>query len=118
MDWRDKLNALKTDLPEGEEIPVVEEKKPAKQKEPLRVEMDKRNGKLNTLISEFEGTDDELKELAKTLKIRCSAGGSARDGEILIQGDFRVKIADLLVQMGYKVKRINFPTSPTAPKNR
>ena len=118
MDWRDKLNALKTDLPEGEEIPVAEEKKTAKQKEPLRVEMDKRNGKLNTLISEFEGTDDELKELAKTLKVRCSAGGSSRDGEILIQGDFRMKIADLLMQMGYKVKRINFPTSPTAPKNR
>jgi translation initiation factor 1 len=120
MDWRDKLNAMKGNLPEGEEAPVINEApKQAKQKEPLRVELDKRNGKLNTLISAFEGTDSELKELAKTLKVKCSSGGSSRDGEILIQGDFRVKIADLLLQMGYKVKRINFPpTSPTAPKSR
>lgn len=120
MDWRDKLNALKTVLPEGEEIVAAktEETKVVKQKEPLRVELDKRNGKLNTLISEFTGTDDELKELAKTLKVKCSSGGSARDGEILIQGDFRVKIAGILTDSGYKVKRINFPTPPTAPKSR
>ena len=110
MDWRDKLNALKTDLPEGEEVKeiITSEPKSKLQKEPLRVEMDKRNGKPSTLITEFLGTDEELKELAKTLKVKCSSGGSARDGEILIQGDFRVKIADILQNMGYKVKKINF----------
>jgi translation initiation factor 1 len=118
MDWRDKLSALKTDLPEGDEIPVVQEQKPGKQKDPLRVEMDKRNGKPATLISEFQGTDDELKELAKILKVKCSSGGSSRDGEILIQGDFREKIAGLLSELGYKVKRINFSTPPTAPKSQ
>lgn len=118
MDWRDKLSALKTDLPEGEEIMVVQEKKPGKQKDPIRVEMDKRNGKPATLISEFQGTDDELKELTKILKVKCSSGGSSRDGEILIQGDFREKIAGLLSELGYKVKRINFPTPPTAPKSQ
>lgn len=118
MDWRDKLSAIKTDLPEGEEIPVVQEQKPGKQKDPLRVEMDKRNGKPATLISEFQGTDDELKELAKILKVKCSSGGSSRDGEILIQGDFREKIAGLLSELGYKVKRINFSTPPTAPKSQ
>ncbi len=110
MDWRDKLNALKTDLPEGEEVKETDtaDVKSKLQKEPLRVEMDKRNGKPSTLITEFLGTDEELKELAKTLKVKCSSGGSARDGEILIQGDFRVKIADILLGMGYKVKKINF----------
>lgn len=110
MDWRDKLNALKTDLPEGEELKVElpEESKSKVQKEQLRVELDKRNGKPTTLITEFLGSDDELKNLAKTLKVKCSSGGSARDGEILIQGDFRVKIADILQNMGYKVKKINF----------
>lgn len=119
MDWRDKLNAMKQDLPEGEEIPVVNDEPVKKrQQEPLRVEMDKRNGKPATIISQFEGTDDELKELAKTLKVKCSSGGSSRDGEILIQGDFREKIAGLLTELGYKVKRINFSTPPTAPKNQ
>jgi translation initiation factor 1 len=109
MDWRDKLNALKGELPGGEEIQhtdsVVVDKK---QREPLRVELDKRKGKPSTLITEFAGTDEELKDLAKILKVKCSAGGSSRDGEILIQGDFRKKIAEHLVELGYKVKRINF----------
>ncbi len=109
MDWKDKLNGLKNTLPEGEEIlqPLKTEEKKL-QKEPLRVELDKRNGKPATLITGFEGTDEELKELAKTLKVKCSAGGSSRDGEILIQGDFRIKIATVLQEIGYKVKRINF----------
>jgi len=110
MDWRDKLNGLKSELPQIEEIPLLEEVKPAKkrQTEPLRVELDKRNGKPATLVTEFQGTDNELKEMAKMLKIKCGAGGSSRDGEILVQGDFRVKIAEILLGMGFKVKRINF----------
>jgi translation initiation factor 1 len=109
MDWRDKLSGLKAELPEGEELPepkVPETNK--KQKEPLRVELDKRNGKPATLVTEFQGSDDELKELAKVLKVKCGAGGSSRDGEILVQGDFRVKIAEILLAMGFKVKKINF----------
>lgn len=108
-DWKDKLNAL---LP-SDYVPEVEETKSsetktAPSKQTLRVELDKRNGKPATIISEFQGTDDELKELAKTLKNKCATGGSQRDGEILLQGDFRVKIADILQNMGYKVKKINF----------
>ncbi len=109
MDWKDMLGAMKSDLPEGAEI--VEESKPQvvkKQVEPLRVEMEKRNGKPSTIITEFQGTDEELKELAKMLKQKCSSGGSARGGEILIQGDFRVKIAEILLNEGFKVKKINF----------
>ncbi len=110
MDWRDKLNQMKESLPQGDEpaTPEVTEIQPKKQTDPLRVELDKRNGKLNTLISEFQGTDDELRDLARMLKVKCSSGGSCRNGEILIQGDFRPKIASILTELGYKVKRINF----------
>ncbi|MTK52204.1 translation initiation factor [Paludibacter sp.] len=110
MDWKDKLGGLKEVLPEGENMPEVEQVTSVvkKQSEPLRVEMDKRNGKPATIISNFFGGDEELKELGKTLKVKCGAGGSARDGEILVQGDFRVKIAEMLLTMGYKVKKINF----------
>lgn len=109
-DWRDKLNILKEELPQVEETPVLAAPKPAKkrQTEPLRVELDKRNGKPATLVTEFQGKDSELKELAKLLKVKCGAGGSSRDGEILVQGDFRVKIAEILLEMGFKVKKINF----------
>jgi translation initiation factor 1 len=109
-DWRDKLNELKEELPQVEEIHVSGEIKTAKKRqiEPLRVELDKRNGKPSTLVTDFQGKDSELKNLAKALKIKCSAGGSSRDGEILIQGDFRVKITEILTEMGYKVKKINF----------
>jgi len=109
MDWRDKLNNLKTELPEGEEIKVVtNNSQPKLQKEPLRVELDKRNGKPATLITDFKGTDEALKELAKELKVKCGAGGSSRDCEILIQGDFRHKITEILENTGFKVRKINF----------
>jgi translation initiation factor 1 len=109
MDWRDKLNGLKSELPQVEETPTTATPTTKTlQKEPLRVELDKRNGKPATLVTEFMGPDDELKELAKLLKVKCGVGGSARDGEILIQGDVRVKVSNLLSEMGYKVKKINF----------
>ncbi|MDR0811934.1 MAG: translation initiation factor [Paludibacter sp.] len=109
LDWQQQLNLLKSALPEGDELQISENNDiTAIQKDHLRIELDKRNGKPATLISNFYGDDDALKTLAALLKKKCSAGGSARDGEILIQGDFRSKIADLLVGLGYKVKKINF----------
>ena len=110
MDWKDKLGELKSEVPQVKETPASTIIKPAKkrQSEPLRVELDKRNGKPATLITDFQGKDEELKELAKLLKVQCGAGGSARDGEILVQGDFRAKIVEILVEMGFKVKKINF----------
>jgi len=109
-DWREKLNEIKEVVPQIKETPPSTIIKPAKKRqvEPLRVELDKRNGKPSTLITDFKGMDSELKELAKTLKVKCGAGGSSRDGEILVQGDFRVKIVEILLEMGFKVKKINF----------
>ena len=110
MDWKDKLNSLKTELPQADDKPLttIVNSTKKRQVEPLRIELDKRNGKPATLISDFKGKNDELKELAKLLKLKCGAGGSSRDGEILVQGDFRIKIVDILLELGYKVKKINF----------
>ena len=73
----------------------------------LRVIIDKsgRAGKQVTLISGFVGTADDLAKLAKLLKTKCGVGGSAKDGEIVIQGDVREKVSQLLQKEGYKVSR-------------
>ncbi|MCG8410005.1 MAG: translation initiation factor [Bacteroidales bacterium] len=90
-----------------EEEEVQETLEPAKQK--LSVYFDnkaKKKGKQATMISGFVGTDDDLKNLAKLLKTKCAVGGSVKDGDIIIQGDFRQKIVDILTSEGYKAKKL------------
>jgi translation initiation factor 1 len=61
-----------------------------------------KGGKEATLVKGFEGSDETLGELARLLKNKCAAGGSAKDGEIIIQGDHRDKVLKMLLDMGYK----------------
>lgn len=109
MDWKDALNAIKDSgsLPvdDSPELPQTPEEE-LPQKTPLHVVVDSkgRKGKSATIIEGFTGPDDKLQELAHLLKQKLATGGSARGGEILIQGNRRDDVIALLKKLGYKAK--------------
>ncbi|MEA1848570.1 MULTISPECIES: translation initiation factor [Chryseobacterium] len=105
MDLRDQLKNLFPDHDE-QDFEMPEEK--FKQKEPLVCKFEKkgRNGKPVTVIEGWEGTEEELKKISKKIKTTLGIGGSEKDGTIIIQGDNRDKIMDILKEMGYKTKRV------------
>jgi len=76
-------------------------------KQDLRVQLDKKSraGKQVTLITGFIGTTVDLESLGKALKNTCGSGGSAKDQEILVQGDHRDKIMKYLLEKGYRAKK-------------
>lgn len=80
---------------------------PPKQQQ-LRVVLDKsgRAGKQVTLVTGFVGKSDDLDALAKTLKTKCGVGGAAKDGEVVLQGDLRDKVVQVLTSLGYSARRI------------
>ncbi|RGM14286.1 translation initiation factor [Bacteroides stercoris] len=104
-DWKDRLNVVYSTNPDFKyELDDEEEQttlQPSQQR--LRVQLDRKNrgGKVVTLVTGFIGTEDDLKELGKFLKSKCGVGGSAKDGEIIVQGDFKQKVLELLKKEGY-----------------
>jgi len=104
-DWKDRLNIVYStnrDF-EYESYNEEEEETLPKDQQKLRVSIEKkgRGGKTVTLIKGFVGTEDDLKELAKSLKSQCGVGGTAKEGEIIIQGEFKQRIIDILKAKGY-----------------
>jgi translation initiation factor 1 len=84
--------------------PVVDTLPVPQQKLRIRLETKHRGGKAATVISGFIGRDEDLEDLSKKLKTHCGTGGSAKDGEIIIQGDQRPKVLAWLLQQGYPAK--------------
>ena len=80
---------------------------PSRQKLIVTIDRRFRGGKQVTLVSGFIGSQDDLAALGKTLKVKCGVGGTAKDGEITLQGDLRDKVTALLLAMGYHAKRGN-----------
>lgn len=110
-DWKKRLGVVYSTNPDfaytTSENEKVETLEPSRQN--LRVGIDRkgRAGKQVTLVTGFVGSDEDLSELGRTLKVKCGVGGSAKDGEITVQGDLRDKIVDILTKLGYKAKRAN-----------
>jgi translation initiation factor 1 len=83
----------------NEELETLE---PREQKLKVLIDRKQRKGKSVTIITGFKGSDNDIKDLAKTLKSKCGGGGSTKDGEILVQGEFKDKIYSFLIDMGYQ----------------
>jgi len=107
MDLKDQLKNLFPDHEASPEREISDEPKDLYiQKEPMICKFEKRKGKPITIIDGYTGSDDDFKVLAKELKTKLSVGGSFKDGSIIIQGDYRDKIMELLKAKGFKVKRV------------
>ena len=76
----------------------------AQQKLKVKLDTKQRAGKVVTLVEGFIGTLADLESLGKQLKTKCGTGGSAKDGQIIIQGDYKIKVIENLQKMGYSVK--------------
>lgn len=106
MDLKDQLKNL---FPEHEEQEVPEAEASNAlwiQKEPLICKYEKRKGKPITIIEGYTGADTDFKQLAKEIKQLLSVGGSFKNEQIIVQGDYRDKIMEFLKQKGFKTKRV------------
>lgn len=104
-DWKDRLGVLYSTNPDfeytTEQVEEPDTLEPARQELRISLSKKQRGGKEVTLITGFVGREEDLAELGRLLRQRCGVGGSAKDGEILIQGDQRAKLRNLLPSLGY-----------------
>lgn len=110
-DWKDALASLRSNLnePVNEEHVTLNEENTEKtrlQKNPLTIVTDKkgRNGKIATIVEGFTIPQQEVEDIARKLKQKLGVGGSVRDGEILIQGDYKDKVKQILSLFNFKTK--------------
>lgn len=107
MDLQDQLKNLFPDHVSSEPEPKIsDEDQIWLQDEPLLCKYEKRKGKPTTIIAGYTGADEDFKKLAKELKTKLSVGGSFKNEEIIIQGDYRDQIMSMLKEKGFKVKRV------------
>lgn len=110
-DWKKRLGVVFSTNPDfayqEEEDQEPETLEPSKQNLIVSIDRKGRGGKQVTLVTGFVGKADDLAEVGRALKVKCGVGGSAKDGEITIQGDFRDRVVTLLKEMGYRAKRGN-----------
>ena len=110
-DWKSRLGVVYSTNPDFQYTTETSEEQetlaPGKQRLIVRIDRRQRAGKQVTLVEGFVGKQEDLAALAKTLKTKCGVGGTAKDGEITIQGDLRDKVVALLQSMGYNAKRGN-----------
>lgn len=106
---KEKLNIVYSTNPDFqyqfEEEEEVETLPNGHQKLYVSIDRKQRAGKEVTLVEGFVGKEEDLKDLGKLLKNKCGVGGTVKDNEILIQGNFRDKIFDILIKEGYQVKK-------------
>ena len=105
MDLKDQLKNL---FPEHEEVPEVKTEKSTiwMQEDPILCKYEKRKGKPITILDGYTGATSDFKLLAKEIKQKLSVGGSFKDDKIIIQGDYRDKIMEMLKAKGFNVKRV------------
>lgn len=110
-DWKKRLGVVYSTNPDfkytTEEVSEQETLAPEKQRLTVAIDRRQRAGKQVTLVKGFRGSEEDLAALGKTLKVKCGVGGSASDGEILLQGDLRDKVVGILQGLGYNAKRGN-----------
>ncbi len=108
MDLKEQLKKLFPEHKDLNEPEIVDEKKHELfvQNEPMLCKFEKRKGKPTTIISGYEGKEEDFKLLAKELKNKLAVGGTFKEGEIIIQGDYRDKIMKILQEKGFKTKRV------------
>ena len=104
-DWKDRLSIVYSTNPDFQYFTDEKEETETipKQQQKLRVSIEKnhRGGKTVTVIKNFIGSESDLKELGKLLKTKCGVGGSVKEGIILVQGDFKEKVVEILKKEGY-----------------